>query len=144
MQAELDALAEEAAAHLGPGTFCSITLRRGETSAQVASNDPRAAACDQVEVVTDGGPCLLAMEQLSGVFCEDLHAEDRWPEWRRAALGSGFASMLALPAIVNDDVIIALNMYREDTTWSTERIVSVDVYVQRAADRLRLDPDPET
>lgn len=137
MQAELNTLAEEAAAHLGEGTFCSITMRRLGTSVQVASNDPRAAACDQIEVLADDGPCLMAMEQLSGVLVEDLRAEDRWPRWRLAALGSGFLSVLALPAIVDDEVTVAVNLYREDTSWSAERIVSVDVYVQRVADHLR-------
>lgn len=141
-QADLDALVEEAAAQLGAGTFCSITVRRRGTSVQVASNDPRAAACDQIEVIAGDGPCLLAMAQLSSVFLPDLQAEERWPEWRRAALGSGFASMLALPAFVDDDTTVAVNVYREDTTWSTERVLGLDVYAQQAAVRLRRELDP--
>src|SRR5688500_807753 len=68
MRSTLDDFAHRAADRMGPDTFCSITMDDDVTTQQVASNDPRAAAVDQVETQTGDGPCLVAMKQLSAVL----------------------------------------------------------------------------
>ncbi|MBX9243407.1 GAF domain-containing protein [Actinotalea ferrariae] len=134
MSNTLDDFARTAADHLGPNTFCSITQSDGGRIRQVASNDPRAAACDRVEVDEGHGPCIEAMGKLSSVLVDDIAADDRWPTWRRAALANGFDAVLALPAYVDEGRVVAVNLYSETgADWPVERIVALDVYVQEVA-----------
>jgi GAF domain-containing protein len=138
---ETDALAghaRAAAAELGPDTHCSITLRHRDRLASVGSSDDRAGHCDSVEVRTGQGPCVAAMEQLSGVLVPDLHPETRWPAWRAAALDAGFRSAAALPAYVDDETTIALNLYSDDLDpWDRERLVGMDGVIGRIAEAVR-------
>jgi hypothetical protein len=138
MQDLLDRYARGATERLGPDTFCSITLQGPHGLHQVGSNDPRAAACDQLETQDGRGPCILAMQQLSSVVVPDTTADDRWPQWQAAACAQGFRSAVALPAYVDDDTTIALNMYSEQhDDWTVLRIIGMDQYVQEIADAVR-------
>jgi GAF domain-containing protein len=138
---ETDALAgyaRLASDELGPDTHCSITLRSRGRLASVGSSDERAGHCDAVEVRTGEGPCVAAMEQLSGVLVPDLYPETRWPTWRSAALVAGFRSSAALPAFVDDDTTVALNLYSDDLDpWDRERLVGMDVVIGRIAEAVR-------
>lgn len=138
-QSMLDEYARGAAARLGEGTLCSVTLSEGGSLHQVASNDARAAACDQAEVRDHAGPCILAMDQLHGVLIHDIDSEDRWPAWRRTALDHGFRAFLALPGHVDDRVTVAVNSYSEQASppWSAKQIIALDAYVQQLAAHLR-------
>jgi hypothetical protein len=134
VQTTLDQFASEASAQLGFPTHCSLMLRTSTSVDQVASNDARAAACDQVEAREGAGPCISAMEQLSSIVIEDLDADDRWPEWNQAARSLGFRSFIALPGYVDEGTTVALNAYSERTaTWRRDQIVQLDQYVQRLA-----------
>jgi GAF domain len=130
----LDQFAQGAAERLVGPTVCSLTLADHGFLRQIASNDPRAAACDQIETLEQDGPCIDAMKRLHSVYVEDIDALDRWATWRRAALENGFRSFVALPAYVTDDVTVAANVYSEAlSTWSRAEIFSVDRYVQEIA-----------
>lgn len=134
MTSTLDDFARTAADHLGPHTFCSITLSDGGRLRQVASNDPGAAACDRVEVDEGRGPCIEAMGNLSSVLVDDIAGDDRWPSWRRAAMANGFDALLALPAYVDEGRVVAVNLYSATgADWPVERIVALDAYVQEIA-----------
>ena len=134
----LDSWAKAAADRLGRETHCSITLRRGGLLTYVGSSDERAERCDAVEVRAGAGPCVTAMNQLSGVLVPDLQAETRWPEWREAALAAGFASAAALPAYVDEHTTIALNMYSDLLDpWDRDTLVGMDGYVQQIAEGVR-------
>jgi GAF domain-containing protein len=135
----LDDLAVRAAQHMGPGTGCSITLKYGAALHQVGSSSPRAAAVDQVEVEAEQGPCVLAMEQLSGVLVDDITTDTRWPAWRAAANRAGFRSAAALAAYIDDQRTVAFNLYSDrPVVWDAARLVRMDVHVQQLADELRL------
>jgi hypothetical protein len=134
MASLLDQYADGAAARLGGRTFCSLTLSDHGSLRQIASNDPRAAACDQIETREGDGPCIVAMETLHSVYIEDIDALDRWPQWRRAALDSGFRSFVGLPAYVSEDVSVAANVYSEDPpTWTRSQFIAIDIWVQELA-----------
>lgn len=138
MHTTLDDLALRAAQHMGPGTCCSITVKDGPALHQVGSSNPRAAAVDQVEVRAEHGPCVLAMEQLSGVLVADIVTETRWPAWRDAARRAGFRSAAALPAYIDDQRTVAFNVYSDRLeVWDAARLVRMDVRVQELADELR-------
>jgi hypothetical protein len=134
MSTVLDQFAERAAERLGGPTFCSITLSDHGFLRQIASTDPRAAACDQIETLEHDGPCIVAMKRLHSVYVEDIETLDAWPTWRQAALDSGFRSFVALPAYVGDDVVVAANVYSETfRTWTAADFLSIDRYVQEIA-----------
>ena len=140
MRSTLDDFAHRAADRMGSDTFCSITMDDEVTVHQVASNDPRAAAVDQVEARTGEGPCILAMKQLSAVLVEDIEDDTRWPAWRHAALAAGFHSAAALPAYVSDTVTVAFNMYSEGLDgWGAGRFLDMDAYVQDLATAMQID-----
>ncbi|GEA86118.1 GAF domain-containing protein [Cellulomonas cellasea] len=134
MQATLDQFAARAVTRLGEGFRCSVMLRRGSRLDQVASNDPGAAACDQVEVREGSGPCVTAIDQLHAVVVDDLDTDTRWPTWNQAARDQGFRSFLALPGYVDETTTVALNAYSaRPATWTSHDVVQVDLYVQELA-----------
>lgn len=140
MRSTLDDFAFRAADRMGTDTFCSVTMDDDATVRQVASNDPRAAAVDQVEAETGEGPCIDAMKHLSAVLVDDIDTDARWPAWRRAALDVGFRSAAALPAYVSDDVTVAFNMYSEHLdVWNARVYLDMDAYVHDLATAMRAD-----
>jgi GAF domain len=137
MSSLLEQYAQGAADRLGGPTFCSLTVSDAGRLAQVASSDPRAAACDQIETREHDGPCILAMDQLRSVLLVDIEAEHRWPRWREAALANGFRSFVAFPAYVDEKVTVAANIYSEEpATWSVEELIAMDVYVEELAEAM--------
>ena len=70
MSSILDQYAQGAAERLGGPTFCSLTISEHGSSRQIASNDPRAEACDQIETRDEDGPCIVAMASLHSVYIE--------------------------------------------------------------------------
>ncbi|KGM14508.1 response regulator receiver protein [Cellulomonas bogoriensis 69B4 = DSM 16987] len=134
----LDGYAKAAARQLGPGTHCSITLRYRDRLTYVGSSDPRAERCDAAEVVAGEGPCITAMDELRGVLVPDMQVETRWPQWREAARSVGFRSAAALPAYVDDDTTLALNMYSDALDpWDRERLIGMDSIIQEIAEAVR-------
>lgn len=138
MTADLQQILVEAAERIGAATSCSVIMRMEHGLRRVASSDPRSAACDDAEVAERGGPCVLAMDQLSGVIVPDVTLETRWPGWRTAADAGGFRSGAALPAYVQDGVVIALNLYSALVDpWDAEALVRADGYTQDVARAIR-------
>lgn len=138
LSAVLDAYATEATVRVGVPTECSIILRDHQLLDQVASSSERAASCDRTEVDTAEGPCVLAIQQLRGELVPDVLAETRWPAWRTAAADAGFRSAAALPAQVDADTTIALNLYSEAVDpWDRDVLVRMDRFVQEVAEAIR-------
>ncbi|MBU5423451.1 GAF domain-containing protein [Cellulomonas hominis] len=136
--AYLDAFAQEAAARLRVPTECSIIVRQKHLLRYAASSAERAAHCDRVEVAAGEGPCVTAIQQLRGELVLDIQADDRWPAWRTAALDGGFRSAAALPAIVDADTTVALNLYADVLDpWERDALVGIDRFAQEVAEAIR-------
>ena len=134
----LDSYAAGAVTRVGVKAECSIILREHRALRYVASSSDRAARCDQVEVETNEGPCVLALQQVRSVLVTDLHADTRWPVWRDTALGLGFRSAAALPGVVDNETTIALNLYSELLDpWDTDALLAMDAYVQEITEAIR-------
>jgi GAF domain len=134
MASILDHYAQGAAERLGGRTVCSLTLNDHGSLRQIASNDPRAEACDRIEIRDQDGPCVVAMASLHSVYIDDIASGDDWPHWRQAAVENGFRSFIALPAYVTEDTTVAANMYTEEfARWTPSEIIAIDVYVQEIA-----------
>lgn len=131
---QVDAILREAVERIGSHTSCSLVLRHGAGFVRVASSDARSARCDEIEVLEHRGPCVQAMDHLSGVLVPDLSADERWPAWRDEAISVGFRSAAALPAYVGDGTVLTLNLYSELLDpWDGDALVRADVHVQEVA-----------
>ncbi|MEN1974442.1 GAF domain-containing protein [Cellulomonas sp. P4] len=134
----LDAFARQAAERVGVPTECSIILRQHDLLQYVASSGERAAECDRVEVEEADGPCVSALQQLRGELVLDIAADERWPAWRTVALERGFRSAAALPALVDAESTLALNLYADVVDpWDRETLVAMDRFTQEIAEAVR-------
>jgi hypothetical protein len=139
IEAHLDDLAMRASHNLGAGIDCSITLRHRGEDRRVASNSERAGLCDDAENAAGSGPCLTAIDELHTMFVPDVLAEDRWPEWRRQVIESGYRSSAAFPVDIGDGADIAFNVYSEQPDpWSPATVLHADVYAQQVGTVLAL------
>ena len=131
--------AMRAATHFGNGTQASITFRHHRAVIRAASSDDASARCDQVEALTDDGPCVLAMERLHAVLIPHLDDEPRWANWRKQAAHEGFNSALAIGAHVAPGMDVSLNLYSPATDpWDARALVAADGFTQRIARTMSL------
>jgi hypothetical protein len=134
LQSHLTMLATKAAFHLGPDRACSITASDGEGVRRVASSDPRAAHCDEVEVAADDGPCLDALRDLQVVQVPDIRSARHWDAWARVADGVGFRSAVAFPCHLDGSATATLNVYATTTGgWDLDTFAVCDSYAELVA-----------
>lgn len=134
----IDEVLRQTVARIGASTSCSVIVRQEGGHRRVASSDSRSAACDDAEVREGRGPCVLSMDQLSGVIVPDVADERRWNAWRAAVTEQGFRSAAALPAVVSGRTVAALNLYSAlRDPWDAEALVRADGELQRVAEALR-------
>ncbi|MFS0699541.1 GAF and ANTAR domain-containing protein [Cellulomonas sp. 179-A 4D5 NHS] len=125
--------------HVTGGTHAAVTLKRRGVVAGVASSNPRAAACDEVEYGAGEGPCLSSIEESRRVLVSDIAAEVRWPAWCEAARAAGFRSAVALSRKVPGGVEFALNLYSTDVdAWDANALLRAEMYTEELARTLTL------
>lgn len=129
---QLQAFTAGAAVVLGGRASCSIMVRLDGNVRRSASSDPLAAACDEVELAVDEGPCLEALDTGLVMLVDELTAEDRWPAWTRTARAAGFRSSGGFPVHLRSDAAVAVNVYRpEPGPWDRDSLIRADVYAQQ-------------
>lgn len=129
---QLEAFTSGAAVVLGGRASCSIIMRIGGVERRSASSDPLAAACDEVELAVDEGPCVDAVETGLVYLIDDVATESRWPAWARTAHAAGFRSSGAFPVHLRGDAAVAVNVYRpEPGPWDRDSLIRADVYAQQ-------------
>jgi hypothetical protein len=130
----VEGVARAAARNVGTATSATITLRRDRRPTLVAASDDQAALCDEVEYAADDGPCLTSIDIGQLVHVPDIALETRWPAWRAAARGNGYASAAALPREVRPGVHIALNLYASHPhAWDEAALAVADMYADEIA-----------
>lgn len=132
-------LARRAAVVLGSGLEASIIFREHGVSVAAGSSSAAAGRCDQAEARAETGPCVDSIDlgtiQVVPVVADTMG----WHAWRAQTLSEGFVSALAVPAFVNDDVAVALNLYsRAPDPWNNELLTAADGYAQLAASLVAL------
>src|ERR1700678_3317886 len=85
---------------------------RGELRVVAASSEA-ARLLELFQLQNDQGPCLDCFPPGRPVRPTDLSIEERWPYFADAAGQAGFAAVRALPMRLRDQVIGALNLFRE-------------------------------
>jgi len=85
---------------------------RGELRVVAASSEA-ARLLELFQLQSDQGPCLDCFRSGQPVGCTDLSADRRWPRFADAAGQAGFRAVQALPMRLRDQVIGALNLFRD-------------------------------
>ncbi|WP_051852881.1 GAF and ANTAR domain-containing protein [Streptomyces aureocirculatus] len=107
--------------------FAGATLvTAGELRLLGAATSEQARAAEDAQLVTGEGPCTDAFTHRETVEAADLRlASDRWPIYAPIVAEQGARSVLALPLIIADLAIGAMDLYRCEpvpfTTMQRER-----------------------
>jgi GAF domain-containing protein len=135
----LTELAQYAAATLGPGLSCGITLRRDGSPFTVAASDPTATSLDEVQYGHHDGPCLAAMRTRQVVVLTDVATETRWGTYRVDALAHGIGSVLSVPLMTGPSIYGALNLYaREPGIFTAQQRARAEGFAGEASRALHL------
>ena len=85
---------------------------RGELRVVAASSEA-ARLLELFQLQSDQGPCLDCFRSGRPVAATSLSADRRWPRFAAAAGQAGFCAVQALPMRLRDQVIGALNLFRD-------------------------------
>ena len=95
-----------------PGAqHAGITLVTSKDLSTPAATGELVIQVDRVQYATGQGPCLDAARRHETVRCDDMRAEDRWPQFAARTAALGVLSMLSFQLFVQDDTFGALNIY---------------------------------
>jgi GAF domain-containing protein len=89
-----------------------LTLLEDDRPQTVVASAEFVQAVDDVQYSIGEGPCLLAVETRATQISGSLGGEPRWPRFGPRVGRMGVHSVLSLPLLVPDDVVVgALNVY---------------------------------
>lgn len=91
--------------------FVSVTVRRNGSTETVASTDERADRADAAQYRLGEGPCLAAAIEEQWFRSGDVERDPRWPHWGPEAAAEGARSILAVPLLIEGQLVGAINMY---------------------------------
>lgn len=100
--------------------LAAVTVKEGDRYVTAASTDQLALEIDEEQYRVGDGPCLDAIRHNRVNRVDDCTAEARWPEFAANALEKGITSFLALPLVVRDEPIGAMNLYSKQSRGFTE------------------------
>jgi GAF domain-containing protein len=89
----------------------SITLIRDDRAFTAAHDGQIAMDADELQYERGYGPCLDAGRSGEVFLVEDMHLEERWPDYARHAAELGVRSSLSVPLPFQGATIGALNNY---------------------------------
>ncbi|MET9800613.1 GAF and ANTAR domain-containing protein [Streptomyces sp. NPDC006368] len=86
------------------------TLSDGGAERRTSATHPDLAALVSVQLDSGDGPIRAALDSGEPVDAEDLLTDDRWPDYRAMALGSGVRASVTLP-FHRAGIDLTLNLY---------------------------------
>ncbi|HET7329085.1 MAG TPA: anti-sigma factor antagonist [Nocardioidaceae bacterium] len=104
------AIVDLAKAHL-ECDYAGVTVRRNRQLVSLATTDPLAAKCDELQDHFGEGPCVDALNGQHSFAVDDIASDPRWPRWGPAAAELGLASLLAVRMTAAGEAVGALNLY---------------------------------
>jgi putative methionine-R-sulfoxide reductase with GAF domain len=118
---------------------CGVTVIRQKKPVAVADSDPLARKLDDIQNSFGDGPCLSALRTRTITHVPDVHREDRWPEYMRAAAGTNVGSILAFPMELNSTAEAVVNLYSARAHgFSHEDVLSAERVTATGAKALHL------
>jgi GAF domain-containing protein len=120
VETTLRRIAELAAALVPHCDLAAVTVEQDGRYVTAVSTDQLAREIDEAQYRAGDGPCLDAIRHNRVNRVDDCTAETRWPEFASSAVEKGITSFLALPLLVRDAPIGALNLYSNQALGFTE------------------------
>jgi transcriptional regulator with GAF, ATPase, and Fis domain len=119
----LHVLATRSVELLGAAAAGLLLTDDGDELRLVVSSTEQAQLMELFQVQNDEGPCLDCYHSGQPVLVPRLEdAQERWPNFARAAKDSGFTSVVALPMRLRGQIIGGLNLFGTgDTPPGPER-----------------------
>ncbi len=107
----------ERSASLLDATDAGILLADGTGRLEVvASTDERSQLVELMQLGHGGGPCVECFTTGLTIAIPDIsEVDDRWPQFRSAALAQGFHALHAVPLRLREKTIGSLNLFREQS-----------------------------
>jgi GAF domain-containing protein len=101
----------------------------------VAATDDVVSRLDRVQVEHQQGPDLdVVRRPADAVLVDDVHADDRWPQWASAVAEAGIRSMLGIRLYTSSTTIGSLNFYARSAGHFTAEDVDVaHIFARHAA-----------
>ncbi len=119
--------------------YCGITLLRPRSAATVASSSRHARNLDEIQYSFRDGPCLTAARTGRTIQLQDTHQDDRWPEYRGAAVAQEIRSILAVPIPVDGEAQSGLNLYSSSpAAFGADAVTTAEIFAREASGSLRL------
>ncbi|MFC9970261.1 GAF and ANTAR domain-containing protein [Spirillospora sp. NPDC127200] len=135
----LNETAALAAAKVGEGMSCGITLWSDGRPQTVASTDALATQVDEVQYGLDQGPCIHALRFGERVHIPDLQDDQRWADYAVRAVAHGVRSALSFPLHNNGETLGALNLYAQRARAFDEAAVRrAELFAQNASGALSI------
>ena len=121
-------LGESAVSILGAaGAGVSVVADDGSLRFVTATSES-VVAFEQAQEQQQQGPCVEAFRTGQIVPVADLAEEERWPEYRRAAIGDGFVAVVGIPLWANSHRLGSLDVYdTQRREWTEQDVVSAKV-----------------
>jgi GAF domain-containing protein len=100
--------------------LASVTMMREGRPSTAVQTAPEVSTLDAAQYAAGTGPCLEAYRTRQVVRADLAEADDRWPTFHQAAAGVEVLSVLAVPLIVADQPVGAVNLYSKTSRGFSE------------------------
>lgn len=116
------------------GLGAGVTLLDGDGQLRfAAANHPAVVASEQAQERVQEGPCTDCLAGAAPIVVPDIAVEDRWPAYREALGGADLRAVVAVPLVVRDQTIGAVDVYTDEPRrWSDDDIEAATVLAQMA------------
>ena len=111
----------------------SVSMARDGRVSTWVSTESAAERVDEHQYSSDEGPCLDAIRTGDANFVDSLASEDRWPDFRSAAMAEGMAAIYSLPLRVGEDTVGALNLYSRSKAFAFRDLQTAEALAAQAA-----------
>jgi hypothetical protein len=95
----------------GTGIDCAVTLKRHRHTATVAGSSARAVELDQIEQAVGDGPCIRSLFTMAPELLDDVHTDERWPEYQKQLAAHGVYTTLGVPLDIGEGASAAINFF---------------------------------
>jgi GAF domain-containing protein len=97
VSATLQAVVDLATATIDGCDYASIFVEGTEDPSRPIVTDPLVARIDELQRLSDGGPCIDAVRTGQAIYVDDLAGDTRWPAFAPQAADSGIRCLLVFP-----------------------------------------------